>query len=199
MKFKLIIFCTFILPVLSFSQVNVHSPVYYAGINPIAPFTGIRSEFSSRSLPAVSNLETGISLFIGKAWNRNYNVETRVSYGSPFTSNRLLMVQSGFNYCFNNRSPINGLYAGLFVKLSSLRDIEQETERSSAILYWTAGRRFTVKRYFADVRINQQILSLKWTNEPGGNAAMGFHSSIYKWNSPYVPFIGIGTGYILNH
>jgi hypothetical protein len=195
---KLMIVCIFIYPVLSYSQVDPNASVYYAGINPIAPFTCIRSEFSAGYLPVLSNLETGIALFIGKIWNRNYNVETRVSYGSPFPSARLFLVQSGFNYCFNNKSPMNGAYAGLFVRLNSLNYTGQNLEQSSIILSWTAGRRFVAKRYFADIRISQQIMSVKWTDEPGGKPAMGFHPSIYKWKSPYVPFVGIGAGYILN-
>lgn len=198
MKFRLIIFCALLYPALSYSQVDPYASVYYAGINPVAPFTGIRSEFASGYLPALSNLETGLSLFVGKVWNRNYNVETRVSYGSPYSSSRLFLVQSGFNYCFNSKRPMNGAYAGLFVKLNSFNDKKENLELSSVILNWTAGKRFAFNRYFADVRIGQQIMSVKWTNAPRDKAVMGFHPSIYKWSSPYVPFVGVGIGYILN-
>ncbi|MGZ5134976.1 MAG: hypothetical protein ACXWCG_07495, partial [Flavitalea sp.] len=72
--------------------------IYYVGVNPIAPFTSIRSEATSQYLPFLSNLETGVSLFVGKIWNKNYNVETRLSFGSPNSSYNLLQVHSGFNY-----------------------------------------------------------------------------------------------------
>jgi hypothetical protein len=197
MKPVLVIFCWLLFPAMAFSQAEPFASVYYAGINPVAPFTGMRSQFSSGYLPAFSNLETGASVFIGKIWNRQYNVETRLSYGSPLKSYRQFLVQSGLSYCFNKKSPVNGAYAGLFVKLNSLRDVNEDLEQSSVILHWSAGRRFTFRRYFADVRVSQHIMAVKWTNEPGSKAAMGFHPSIYKWSSPYVPFVGIGIGYIL--
>ena len=93
---------------------------------------------------------------------------------------------------------MNGLYAGLFIKLSSLNDMKEHSEQSSVILYWNAGRRFMLGRYFVDVRINQHILSLKWSDNPGSKPSMGFHPSIYKWSSPYVPFVGVGIGYVIN-
>ena len=190
----LLLVCVFNWPVKPYAQPNA---VYYAGLNPVSPFTCIRSEFSSGSLPLLSNLESGASVFIGKIWNRNYNVETRLSYGSPASGKRIFIVQSGLNYCFNNKNAINGWYAGLFLKLQSLNDRESDSAQSSAIIYWTAGKRFTLKRFFADVRINQHIFGLKWTDEPGSKVHTGFHPSIYKWDSPYVPFVGIGIGYVL--
>ena len=171
--------------------------VYYAGLNPIAPFTGIRTEFCSGYLPLVSNLETGVSAFIGKIWNRNYNVETRISYGSPASGKTLFLVQSGLNYCFNNKAPLNGWYAGLFLKIQSLHETEPSATQSSAIVYWAAGKRFVFNRFFADVRINQQFFSIKWTDDPGSKAEVGFHPSIYEWESPYMPFAGIGIGYVI--
>jgi len=173
--------------------------VYYAGINPVAPFTTIRSHFAGGTLPAAGNLESGISVFIGKIWNRNYNVETRVSYGSPFVHTRQFLVQSGMMYCFNQEqaSLLNSYYAGLFVKLQEMSYRTDKNEKGAAILYWSAGKRFVFGRCFADVRISQYIAGLKWSDE-AAKAANGFHSPGYNWKSPYVPFAGIGLGYIIS-
>src|SRR5581483_6697489 len=75
--------------------------VYYIGINPIAPCTDIRNEFSSLYLPIIANHEAGAAISVGQILNRNYNFETRVSFGSPRSSYTLLQIQSGLNYCFN--------------------------------------------------------------------------------------------------
>lgn len=191
-----------LLPLHGMAQDAPLRSVYYAGVNPVAPFTSIRSDFASGALPAFSNLETGASLFIGKLWNRRYNVETRLSYGSPFRHARQFMVQSGMHYCFSKPSPgrslLHGAYAGLFVKLQSLRLTGTSPEQSSLALYWSAGKRFVRHRWFADVRVNQHILGIKWTNEPHSKAAFGFHASRYNWSSPYVPFAGAGIGYIIS-
>lgn len=191
-----------IAPLAVCGQPEMLQPVYYAGFNPVAPFTGIRTNFTSGTLPAAGNLESGVSLFIGKIWNRNYNLETRVSYGSPFKYTRQFVVQSGIMYCFNNkhndRSLMSGTYAGMFVKLQEFMNTKDDSEKKNAVLYWSAGRRFVFKRCFADVRISQQLLSLKWTNEKNSKGVMGFHNSPYNWKSPYIPLAGIGLGYILN-
>jgi hypothetical protein len=200
MKWTLLL--TLLLPWTGNAQDANARPLYYAGFNPIAPLAGIRPGFASGTLPAASNLETGASVFIGKIWNRHYNVETRVSYGSPSAQMRQFLVQSGLNYCFNRKYPerslLNSAYAGLFVKLQTLRSTAVNSENTSVILYWSAGKRFVHKRFFADVRINQHIVGIKWTEEKDSEPVIGFHPSIYNWKSPYMPFAGIGLGYIIS-
>lgn len=169
--------------------------VYYVGINPVAPFTGIRKEATSQYLPYLGNQETGISLFVGKIWNKNYNVETRISFGSPNTSYNLFQVHGGFNYLLNTKKTM-GPYAGLFVKLYSLHDMDSKTDYVSAIGYICLGNRFTWKRYFLDFRLNQNIYAISWSSLPDTQASSGFHTSIYKWSSPYIPYAGIHIGYI---
>ncbi|HJU45809.1 MAG TPA: hypothetical protein VJ647_03450, partial [Chitinophagaceae bacterium] len=60
----------------------------------------------------------------------------------------------------------------------------------------SAGNRFFWKRCFLDLRLNQHIYALSWTTQDGGKAMMGFHPSIYKWKSPYIPYVGINLGYM---
>jgi hypothetical protein len=202
MKLKLLLLMAAIMPLITNAQDANSRSLYYAGFNPIAPFAGIRPGFASGTLPAAANLESGVSLFIGKIWNAHYNVETRFSYGAPNRSARQFVVQSGMNYCFNNKyrhqSLMKGTYAGLFIKLQALRNAENGPEKSAMILYWSIGRRFVHKRYFADVRISQHILGVKWSDEKNSKAYMGFHPSIYDWKTPYMPFVGVGIGYILS-
>ena len=110
MKFRMFsialpLFLSILFPLSGIGQLNkmlseVEEDIYYLGVNPIAPFTSIRTEFTSSYLPFIANLETGFSFFVGKIWNNNYNVETRASFGSPKQDYLLLQVQSGLNYCF---------------------------------------------------------------------------------------------------
>lgn len=169
--------------------------IYYVGINPIAPFTSIRGEVTSLYLPALSNLETGVAVFAGKIWNRNYNVETRLSFGSPEKGYQLLQVQSGLLYCFRKSGRNNYFYTGMFINLRSLHKITNDVNYTSAIAYISAGKRFVWNRYFIDVRLNQNICALSWTSLPEIAATAGFHPSIYKWKSAYVPSAGVGIGY----
>lgn len=188
------------LPLASLSQARPFpdhktEDVYYVGINPVAPFTNIRSEVTSQYLPFIGTLETGISAFIGKIWNTNYNVETRLSFGSPNSSYNLLQVHSGLNYLFNSKSKLNA-YAGIFFKLYSLHGMDTEKDYVSAIGYICFGNRFKLKRYFLDIRLNQNVYALSWSNVPDTKAFSGFHSSIYKWRSGYIPYAGINIGYV---
>lgn len=172
-------------------------PVYYIGINPVAPFAGIRGAFTRGYLPAFSNCEAGASVFVGKIWNRNYNVETRVSFGNPRNSATLFLVQSGFNYRFLSTKKNWRPYAGVFFKIYSLHDGLSKYDHASIISYACAGNRFIRKRFFADIRINQNLLGLSWSTDPNIETHMGFHRSLYKWKSAYVPFAGIGVGLFL--
>lgn len=115
---------------------------YYLGINPIALFTGIRSGFTSEHLPMFTNMETGISVFGGKIWGDTYNVETRLSYGSPKARFRLFQVHSGFQFCFPSHYKQWNPYAGLFFRLYSLRNIDQQPDYVNTGFYASIGNRF---------------------------------------------------------
>jgi hypothetical protein len=128
-------------------------------------------------------------------WNKNYNVETRLSFGSPNSTYNLLQVQSGFMYLFNTKKNWHP-YAGVFLKLYSLHDMDTKRDDISAISYMCIGNRFQWKRYFLDLRINENIHAIIWTNLPESKAKSGFHPSIYKWKSAYVPFAAINIGYM---
>lgn len=197
---RLIYLVCILSPLVGMSQVKLITDstaddIYYVGINPVAPFTSIRSEATSLYLPVLSNLETGLSLFVGKIWNKNYNVETRLSFGSPNSSYNLLQVHSGFNYLLNTKKNLHP-YVGLFVKLYSLHEMDTKTDYASAIGYICIGNRFNWKRYFLDLRLNQNIYAVSWSNLPDTKATSGFHPSIYKWKSSYIPYAGINIGYV---
>ncbi|MBS1564035.1 MAG: hypothetical protein JST39_06585 [Bacteroidetes bacterium] len=170
--------------------------VYYIGINPVAPFTSIHTEMTSRSLPIVSNLETGFAAFGGKIWNRHYNLETRFAYGSPAKGYRLMLVQSSFHYCFNSSKPFVRPYAGMFAKLYSLVSNDSNTEQSSVMGGVSAGCRLIIKRFFADARVSENVAAISWSSLPHSPAGAGFPPSIYKWDSPYIPYAAIGIGYL---
>lgn len=169
--------------------------IYYAGINPIAPFTGIRGEISSLYLPVVSHLETGLAVFAGKTWGGRYNVETRVSYGSPRPLYNLFQVQSGINYCFNPGKRNWHPYAGAFIRLYSLHHRGERADDASIITQLCAGNRFIWKHYFLDIRLSQNIYAISWTSTPGAKAWSGFQPSLYKWDSPYMPYMAISLAY----
>ena len=174
---------------------GVDEEVYYAGVNIVAPFTMIRSSFTTCYLPAASNLESGLALFIGKIWNKNYNVETRVSYGSPKKDYSQFIVQSGGMYCFNSKKQAINIYSGIFFKFEELRIQSTDNSYLSAVGYFTIGNRFRFNRVFIDIRLNENITGITWANVPGHETKFGFHESIYAWKSPYVPFGVINVGY----
>src|SRR5688572_1746320 len=158
----LIIITCLLLPFITIAQTDANpeereEETYYVGINPVAPFTGIRSDLTSLYLPILANLEAGPSIFVGKILNRNYNLETRVSYGSPLHSYTLFQVQSGLNYCFNTSKKQWHPYAGLFVNVYSLNNTATDVNNASFITQFSAGNRFFWKRYFVDLRLNQHI------------------------------------------
>ena len=169
--------------------------IYYLGVNPVAPFTSIRTDLTTLFLPYISHQETGIALFVGKIWNKNYNVETRLSYGSPVTDVNLFQVHSGFNYLFVSKKG-SQLYAGIFIKVYSLHHTVTKSDDVSGIGYFAIGKRFMWRRVFMDVRVNENVYPIRWSNSPGSKAQSGFHESIYKWESPYIPYASVGVGYL---
>ena len=171
--------------------------IYYVGINVVAPFTLIRSKFTTCYLPAASNLESGLALFVGKIWNKVYNVETRVSYGSPKKDYGQFIVQSGGMYCFKSKQKALNLYSGIFFKFEALTYQPTDDQYLSAVSYFAIGNRFKFKRWFLDLRLNENIVAISWANVPGHETKFGFHEPIYAWNSPYVPFGVINLGYFL--
>lgn len=196
-----VVIVTSILPVMLYGQSDIildrlNEPFYYIGINPIAPFANIRESFTSGYLPAISNLETGVSAFVGKVWDRNYNVETRCSFGSPGSNSTLFLVQSGFNYCFSGTKKNWQPYVGSFIKIYGLHAQDTRYDYGSLISYVCAGNRFMRKNFFLDLRINQHIYALSWSTVPGENTSAGFQPSTYKWKSAYIPFVGIGVGFL---
>lgn len=169
--------------------------IYYLGVNPVAPFTSIRTDLTTLFLPYISQQETGIALFVGKIWNKNYNVETRLSYGSPVTDVNLFQVHSGFNYLFVAQKA-SQLYVGAFIKIYSMHHTVTKSDEVNGIGYLAIGKRFMWRRLFIDVRVNENVYSIRWSNRPGSKAQSGFHESIYKWKSPYIPYASVGIGYL---
>ena len=167
---------------------DAETDIYCIGVNPIALFTSIRTNFTSSYLPFLANQETGFSFSIGKIWNNNYNVETRASFDSPKKDYFLLQVQSGLNYCFSTGRRNFQPYAGVFFKIHSLQNQITKTDQISAISSLSIGNRIMFKWHFFDFRVNQNIVAVSWYNQPGTKAKMSFHPSIYKGASPHIPY-----------
>ena len=168
---------------------------YYLGINPIAPFTGIRSGFTSEHLPMFTNMETGISVFGGKIWGDTYNVETRLSYGSPKARFWLFQVHSGFQFCFPSHYKQWNPYAGLFFRLYSLRNIDQQPDYVNTGFYASIGNRFNWSPFFIDCRLQQYLAGWSWSSQRGAKAVFDFEPGIYGWKSAYVPMLSVGAGF----
>lgn len=168
---------------------------YYLGINPVAPFSAIRSTFTSGYLPAISNLESGLSVFVGKIWQKRFNVETRLSYGSPIKGYRQFVVQSGGMYRFKISEAPGDLYTGIFVKIENYSLHHHQEDYLSLITYITIGKRIFFKQYFIDFRLNENIAAISWSSEDLVNTHFGFQRPLYKWRSPYIPFGTVNIGF----
>jgi hypothetical protein len=183
----------------AFSQENkmadsTDEEIYYIGINPVAAITAIKGNLPSLYLPQTANLETGLSVFVGKIWNQRFNVETRLSFGSPSAATTLFLVQSGTMYCFVPTKKHWHPYAGVFLKIYALHNTHANGDLVSTIAYACVGNRFIWKRVFADLRVNENLYAISWSNNPDRVAKPGFQPSLNKWKSPYIPFIGFGIG-----
>ncbi len=176
-------------------QAQDEKEYYYLGINPVAPFTSIRSGFTSDHLPLFSNMETGISIFGGKVWGDTYNVETRLSFGSPQSRYQLFQVHSGFQFCFPSHYRQWNPYAGLFFRLYSLHNLDQLPDYVNTGLYASVGNRFNWSPFFIDLRIQQYFAGWSWSSQRGAKAVFDFEPGIYGWKSAYVPMLSLGAGF----
>lgn len=172
------------------------APAYYVTINPVAPFTQIRSKFFQQAVPVVSNLESGIAVAAGKIWAAHFNVETRASFGTPRKNSNLFLVQSGFSYRYNH--PIGFLhpYVGSFIKVYALEDTRTKGEEMSIINYLHVGCQYTRKSLLLDFRINQPLYALSWANNPDEKVYSGAHNAVFGWRSFYMPYTSINVGII---
>lgn len=199
MRFFLILFLLLGLRQIGFCQqladTGYDQEMYYLGFNPVAAFTAIRGNFTSSTLPAFTNMEPAISIFGGKIWAQNYNVETRLAIGSPAYRYILGEVQSGLMYCRSVQNSYWNPYAGLFLRLYSLHNRDKAPDYVSTGIYAVLGNRIIHNHFFVDCRINQHLFALSWSSGYGSKAHAGFNPGIYNWSSPYVPLVSINTGF----
>ncbi len=64
------------------------------------------------------------------------------------------------------------------------------------IPYATFGYRYQKSKYFFDLRLNQNIYAVSWSNLNNTSLNSGFVFSIYDDISPVLPYLSINVGYV---
>lgn len=184
-----------------FSAVSQHKTEpagYFAGINPIAPFTSIPNQLTNLFLPLVSNLETGFAANAGIMFDKSM-AEARISYGKPNKLYELFQFHTGFNHFIFMKNSGNGLYAGGFIKYYQLENSVNSVRNSSLIPYFTVGYRIEREKIFFDFRLNQNIYSVSWSNQENTSLNTNFHFSVYDDISPVLPYLSVNIGYVFKN
>ncbi|MBN2602318.1 MAG: hypothetical protein JXR87_10025 [Candidatus Marinimicrobia bacterium] len=192
---KRLIFILFVFYFNGFADGEPEPAKYYLGINPIAPLTSIPNQFTNLYLPLASNLETGMAVNAGLYQNRK-TIETRLSYGYPNTLYRLFQIHGGVNYFLAKNSANKGFYTGGFIKYYQLDNRENALRNSSVILYLSLGYRLERRKLFLDMRLNQNIYAVSWSNRENTSRQSDFCFSVYNDISPILPYLSINLGII---
>ncbi len=171
---------------------------YFIGINPIAPFTSIPSQFTNLYLPLASNLETGLALNAGIMLNGNI-IESRVSIGKPNKLYQLFQFHFGYNYYFPKNDNYTGFYVGGFIKYYQLANKRNDIRNSSIIPYVTLGYRIEKQKIFIDIRLNQNFYAVSWSSQKNTSINSDFHFSVHDEISPVLPYLSMNIGYVFKN
>jgi len=180
------------------SQNGADSLNFFIGINPVAPFTSLPSQFTNLYLPLASNLETGLAVNGGILLNRSI-IESRVSIGKPNKLYGLFQFHAGYNYFPIKGATNKGFYIGGFIKYYRLVNSRNSIQNSSIIPYLCSGYRIERRKVFIDLRINQNIYAVSWSNQKNTSINSNFHFSVYDEISPVLPYLSVNIGYIFQN
>ncbi len=192
---KVLILIWFILLNLqAFAQESAGNKEFYAGINPIAPFTGLPNQFTNLYLPLFSNIETGLAINAGMI-SKKHKPEVRFSIGKPNSLFLVWQLHGGYNLSIYSNNP-NSIYVGGFVKYYHLTNSKTSVSYKSIIPYATFGYRYQKNKFFCDIRLNQNIYAVSWSSLNNTSVNNGFLFSIYDDISPVLPYLSINVGYV---
>ncbi len=169
---------------------------FFIGCNPVAILTEIPNQFTNLYLPLASNVETGVAVNGGLYFKRQ-TFETRLVYGYPNKLYRLLQFHAGTNYYFNakQKQKIHGWFAGVFSKFYLLNNREIKINYNSFIPYLTAGYEFCFRDAIIQLRVNQTVYAITWSDLENTKVHSDLHFTVYKGISPIIPFINVNVGY----
>lgn len=169
----------------------------YVGINPIAPFTAIRSPAATTYVAFVSDLESGLGLHGGYFFDSWQAIDARFSVGP--TNSIYVQWQTHVSYDFfllDYLKIINkGLYLGPQLRLWDLVHVPYGTHDFSLVPAIHLGYRVEVRGFYVDVRITQTLMAVSWSNRPATSAGVSQMFSVYPAVSPVIPLLGINLGY----
>lgn len=194
MKSVLLYLGLFLYSMTALAQEKKDSILYFVGINPIAPFTGIPNQFTNLYLPLVSNLETGLALNFGIIKEKKF-LESRISVGKPNSLFSLRQVHGGYNWhIYAKKSHL--LHIGGFLKYYHLRNTETNIKNQSLVPYLVFGYRYRKNKFFYDLRLNQNLYAVSWSNLENTSLNSGFKFSVYDDVSPILPYLSFNVGYV---
>lgn len=202
MRLKFIFWCLVFTCLLmkSYSQEEQRrAKSFFIGCNPVAILTEIPNQFTNLYLPLASNLETGIAVNCGLYFKRQ-TFETRFVYGYPNKLFSLFQFHAGINYYFNAKQnkETGGWFAGVFSKLYLLNNRKTNTNYNSIIPYITAGYEFHFYSIFIQLRINQTLYAVTWSDLENTSVHSNPHFTVYNGIAPVIPFVNVNIGYNFN-
>lgn len=171
----------------------------FVGVNIISPFAELDDQLSGKILPLLSNMESGLSIIAGININRYNSLESKLVLGSATDLYDVYQFHFGYNFYILKYlgSNLTGTYTGIFLKHISLNNNMTDISYNSLIPYITLGYRFDIKNYFIDLRINQTIYAISYSNREDTKTGHGFHFSIWKNVAPVIPYFNISAGFNL--
>lgn len=168
----------------------------YIGLNFLASFSEINNKVTGIIFPLFSNLETGFAINSGYNFRNGHSAEGRISLGTANELYSAFQFHLGYKYytglLYNSNK---GLYLGSFIKFVTLNNNETDINYYNVIPYLTTGYQFDFKNMYFDIRLNQTIYAISWSNNKYTSVGHGFKFSLWEDISPIIPYFSTNIGY----
>ncbi len=171
---------------------------FYVGTNPLSYLLSVQvDEKINRFAPIISGNEYGFNICAGYQLKPKLQTELRFSFGNIHQYARVTQLHLGLNYFVGRKIYENqnfGLYGGVFLKTWNYHNRLTEINFYNMSPYITLGYKWSIRRVFIDLRMNQNIMVFSATSLDNTKPGRSWFFSPYPELIPVLPTINLSIG-----
>lgn len=153
----------------------------YLGINPLSYALVLPlQEDIKRYSPVLAGNEYGISLVAGCSLKKRISLETRIALGNIHQVASVKQLHAGIivhPFIKKENKDVFPLYTGVFLKIWDYHNRLTDISFYNACPYFVIGYQFSRKRWITDIRMNQTLAIVSWTNLEDSTGGASFFLS----------------------
>lgn len=171
---------------------------FYVGTNPLSYLLSFQiDEEFNRFGPIISGNEYGFNICGGYQVKPKLQTELRFSIGNIHQYARVTQLHIGLNYFVGKKNFENqnyGFYGGVFLKTWNYHNRLTETNFYNMSPYITLGYKWSIRRVFIDLRMNQNVMVVSATNLDNTKPGMSWFFSPWPELIPVLPTVNLSVG-----